>query len=107
MIPDTLRREVIERDRQRCRWCGQHGEKSGGIDVHHIRYRRGDVDDRLDNLISLDRSCHDFVHGLHKNSPRKAVCQFVLFLCLERPGSTGSQILRRERAKGTFASMEP
>jgi len=105
MIPDGLRREVIERDRRRCRWCGQPGEKVG-IDVHHIRYRRGDIDDRLDNLISLCRSCHGFVHGLSKKSPPKQVCQLVMWKALEEPGRTGSQILRRERRRGTFKGLE-
>lgn len=105
MIPESLRVEVIERDRRRCRWCGQHGEKVG-IDVHHVRYRRGDVDDYPENLISVCRSCHGFVHGLHVKSPRKAVCQLVLMMCLDEPGRTGMQILRRERAKGTFKGME-
>lgn len=105
MLPDALRRSVIERDRRRCRWCGQHGEKVG-IDVHHIRYRRGDVDDRPDNLISLCRPCHEFVHGRHEKSPPKAVCQLVLWKALDEPGRTGRQILRRERARGTFKGME-
>lgn len=105
MIPDGLRVEVIERDRRRCRWCGQHGEKVG-IDVHHIRYRRGDIDDHLGNLISLCRSCHNFAHGLHKNSPPKGVVQLVLWMCIENPGKTGSQILRQQRKKGTFKGLE-
>jgi hypothetical protein len=105
VLSDKLRREVIERDRRRCRWCGQPGERVG-IDVHHIRYRRGDADDHPGNLISLCRSCHGFVHGLHPNSPRKAVAQLVLYMLLEQTGVTGSQLLRRERRKGTFKSLE-
>lgn len=64
------------------------------------------MDDHPGNLISLCRSCHNFVHGLHENSPRKPVCQFILFKLIEERGVTGMQLLRRERRRGTFVGME-
>lgn len=93
-LDDRLRREVYERDGKRCRWCGRTEERAGGVDIHHIRYRRSSQDDVAWNLICLCRGCHSHVHGLDKNSPPKRVCQEVLWSLVEKPGRTGMQVLR-------------
>lgn len=55
-----LRREVGERDRWRCRWCGR---TNGGLDAHHIVYRSKGGLDVVTNLIMLCRRHHEVVHG--------------------------------------------
>ncbi|NUS02099.1 MAG: HNH endonuclease [Nonomuraea sp.] len=88
-IPDALRQEVLERDGRRCRWCGATNR---GADLHHIEYRRGYSYDRVDNLITLCRLHHGFVHGTPaKNGATitKAVAQIVLGFLVEHPGTTG------------------
>lgn len=53
------RRRVLERDRHRCRACGQ----SHGLEAHHVVMRSlGGKDDQR-NLIALCNSCHKSVHG--------------------------------------------
>lgn len=99
-LDDRLRREVVERDGNRCRWCGTRAERKG-VHLHHIRYRRGAVDDVAWNLISLCWECHSYVHGLSKNSPPKEVCQQILWGLVEAPGRTGAQMLRWEQRKKT------
>lgn len=94
-LPDALRREVHERDRRRCRWCGATNR---GLDLHHIEYRRGMSYDRLDNLISLCRLHHGFVHGTRAANGAtitKAVAQLVLAHLAATPGTTGMAYWRR------------
>jgi len=89
-LPEALRQEVLTRDSFRCRWCGATNQ---GGDLHHIEYRRGYSYDRLDNLITLCRLHHGFVHGTPlKNGDRitKAQAQEVLRWLVEHPGTTGS-----------------
>lgn len=88
-IPEPLRQEVLERDARRCRWCGATNR---GADLHHIEYRRGYSYDRLDNLITLCRLHHGFVHGTpakNGDTITKAVAQIVLQFLVEHPGTTG------------------
>lgn len=89
-LPTELRDRVKSRDAYRCRWCGSTNQ---GVDLHHIRYRRGDVDDVLENLVSLCRRCHGFVHGTRNRAGRsitKSVAQMVLFWVIDHPGTIGS-----------------
>lgn len=89
-LPDALREQVFDRDRWRCRWCGVTNK---GLDIHHIEYRRGYSYDRLDNLISLCRDHHSFVHGIPNASQQtivKSTAQLVLRVALGRPGSLGN-----------------
>lgn len=98
-IPEKLRGEVLERDARRCRWCGATNR---GADLHHIQYRRGAVDDHLDNLIALCRLHHGFVHGTPaKNGARitKDVAQQVLGYLVEHPGTTGMSAWRTFRRR--------
>lgn len=92
-----LRKHVLDRDGWRCRWCGATNQ---GGDLHHIRYRRGASDDVAENLITLCRSCHGFVHGTMRNrkSVTKETAQEILFYLISHPGVTGSALLRKKRS---------
>lgn len=105
-IPDALRAEVYARDNERCRWCGSTNQ--GHLDVHHIRYRRGYADDVLENLVSLCRACHSFVHGNPRRGGArivKHVAQEVLFYVVANPGSTGSAYWRQLRGQFAVAGL--
>lgn len=96
-LDPKLRKLVLDRDGWRCRWCGATNQ---GGDLHHIRYRRGAVDDVAENLITLCRSCHGFVHGATKRNGRsvtKEVAQEILFHLVSHPAVTGSSLLRKRR----------
>lgn len=102
-LSDALRTEVHERDGRRCRWCGATNR---GVDLHHIEYRRGSAYDVLENLVSLCRACHSFVHG----NPRaggaritKHVAQEVLFWVIAHPGTTGSSVWRRKKREWSLS----
>lgn len=94
-LPGKLREAVFDRDQRRCRWCGQQRSWLG-FDAHHIEYRRGSSYDRIENLITLCRTCHDFVHDSYRIS--KATAQEVLGDLVAIPASTGLAILRRIKA---------
>lgn len=94
-ISAELRAQLYERDNDRCRWCGATNR---GRDAHHIEYRRGYSYDRLDNLVTLCRLHHGFVHGTPlANGERitKASAQEVLLKVIASPGLTGSAYWRR------------
>lgn len=96
-LPDELRQEILTRDNFRCRWCGATNR---GGDLHHIEYRRGTSYDRADNLITLCRAHHSFVHGTANGAGqtiRKKVAQLVLKHLVATPGVTGSSAWRRLR----------
>lgn len=96
-LPEHLRRAVLERDHWRCRWCGVTNR---GIDVHHIRYRRGPAEDVLENLVCLCRAHHGFVHGTPNGARQtiaKAVAQQILRQVVDTPGVTGSSLWRRTK----------
>lgn len=93
-IPEPLRQEVLTRDCFRCRWCGATNQ---GGDLHHIQYRRGYSYDRLDNLVTLCRPHHSFVHGIPNGAGQtitKKVAQRVLQDVISKPGVTGSSVWR-------------
>jgi hypothetical protein len=98
-LDEALRARVIARDaggqpdRGRCRWCG----RLGPVDLHHVQYRRGAGYDRDDNLISLCRIHHGFVHGVRiGNGPTisKRVAQLILTELIQTPGQTGAALWR-------------
>lgn len=99
----ALRAEVRERDQHCCRWCGRHEEAVGGVDIHHIRYRRGAADDVAENLILLCRICHRFVHGERQagNTVDKGQAQDILWALVHQPGKTGIAYLRSSRRERT------
>lgn len=97
-LSEKLRGEVIRRDRGRCRFCGATNR---GVDLHHIVYRRGTVDDVASNLICLCRHCHNTVHGLNRKLPlSKALAQEILFELIDSPGRTGLSLYRRKMRAG-------
>lgn len=101
-LPEELRVQVLERDAYRCRWCGATNR---GADLHHVEYRRGYSYDRADNLITLCRLHHGFVHGTPlKNGDRitKRVAQLVLFWLIDHPGTTGSSRWRSLKRQWTL-----
>ena len=51
-----LRKQVLERDKYRCRRCARPGR----LEVHHQNGRPDD--NRLENLVTLCRSCHIEAH---------------------------------------------
>jgi DEAD/DEAH box helicase domain-containing protein len=66
---EQQRNRARERDGHRCRHCGASERPGRGHDVHHVQpfrtfgYRRGENDryleaNRLENLVTLCRSCH-------------------------------------------------
>jgi hypothetical protein len=91
----VLKRAVFERDRWRCRWCGR--TNAWAYDCHHIRYRRSSEDDVMENLITLCRDHHNFVHDSSKIPKQEA--QEILFELIERPGVTGIALRRVREAR--------
>jgi HNH endonuclease len=101
MLPDRLRKEVMERDGWHCRWCG--AGPGDNLDVHHIEYRRGHSYDVEPNLISLCRSCHSFVHGAKPNRRGeriiKGTAQEVLTYLTTNGGIIGISRWRQVRSQ--------
>lgn len=94
-LGEHLRTRVKARDNHRCRWCGATNRS---IDLHHIRYRRGVVDDVEENLICLCRFCHMFVHGGKSktgDSIAKHEAQEILFALIDLPAATGLALRRQ------------
>jgi 5-methylcytosine-specific restriction endonuclease McrA len=54
-----LCRKVLERDGWRCQQCGRATE----LQVHHVKFRSGLGDDKLENLITWCSQCHREAHG--------------------------------------------
>lgn len=67
VIPDHIRREVLERDGYKCRECGWHHQKWNPSDPRHLeahhkqQHVKGGAN-TADNLITLCSVCHDKVH---------------------------------------------
>lgn len=55
-----IKMEVLERDGYSCQFCYTHRNLDS---PHHILYRSRGGKDESDNLITLCRKCHDFVHA--------------------------------------------
>lgn len=52
-------RETYERDGYRCTWCGEPG---GALDPHHVIRRSQGGKDVPENLRSVHRRCHRYIH---------------------------------------------
>ena len=65
VTPET-RSDVLARDGHRCQVCGREGPERGGLatlHVHHIeRDPVGVAENDLENLTTLCRSCHSWIH---------------------------------------------
>lgn len=91
-LPQKLKRAVFERDNFRCRWCGATNQPP--YDAHHIAYRRGYTYDVLDNLITLCRRHHDFVHDSFE-IPKPRAQEILRFLLSEQgQGMIGAAVMR-------------
>lgn len=91
-LPPKLKRAIFERDNFRCRWCGATNQPP--YDVHHITYRRGYVHDVPENLITLCRRHHDFVHDSYL-IPKERAQEILRFLLTpEGTGMTGLAVER-------------
>ncbi len=55
---DTLRNQILCRDRWRCQSCGA----MSNLEVHHKEFRSQSGDDSEQNLITLCTLCHAGVH---------------------------------------------
>lgn len=91
-LPPALKKAVYERDQYRCRWCGSTNRAA--YDVHHIQYRRGYTYDVLDNLVSLCRGCHDFVHDSYQIPKLQAQHVLSVLINEEGRGTTGMALWR-------------
>ncbi len=60
-IPPEIRQAVKERDRKRCRRCGN----KNGIQLHHVQYLSQGGKDEIENILVLCLLCHQ---GVHANS---------------------------------------
>jgi 5-methylcytosine-specific restriction endonuclease McrA len=58
-IPTTIKDAVFKRDGWLCQWCEQPG---GGLDAHHRIRRSQGGKDEYDNLVSVHRKCHRYIH---------------------------------------------
>jgi len=60
------RAEVLARDEYRCRVCGREGPERGGLATLHVHHIERDPDgldeDAPENLTTLCRSCHNWIH---------------------------------------------
>jgi hypothetical protein len=65
-VTAETRSEVLARDGHRCQVCGREGPERGGLatlHVHHIeRDPVGVAENGLENLTTLCRSCHSWIH---------------------------------------------
>ena len=65
-VTPEKRADVLERDGYRCQICGRGGPERGELatlHVHHIERDPDDIDENaMENLTTLCRSCHSWVH---------------------------------------------
>lgn len=79
-------------------------------DVHHIQYRRGYAYDVLNNLITVCRLCHGFVHDSYAIPKREAQHVLSILISEEGRGTTGMSLwrsLRTEDEKGDDTDDRP
>ncbi len=65
-VDSETREEVLSRDGYRCQTCGRRGPSAGGLatlQIHHIERDPVGMDEHaLENLTTLCRSCHNWLH---------------------------------------------
>jgi len=59
-----------------CEVCG-----AVAVDIHHVRFKSQGGTDKINNLIALDRNCHDIAHGKVKG---KELLKDDLFRIIDR-----------------------
>jgi len=94
-IPDWLREEVDERDKNHCRFCGRYDENRA---IHHCEFggdytgMGGRRRHSLDNLISVGwtygHDCHSIIHS------NKTLWLPLTLQVAKRPGVTMLQLKR-------------
>ena len=62
-LDENIRKAVILRDHCKCMECGKANMK---LEVHHIKPRRWNGSNTLDNLITLCEKCHDKTEGVEE-----------------------------------------
>jgi 5-methylcytosine-specific restriction endonuclease McrA len=60
-VPRRVRDVVLERDRYRCRRCGE--EDFEKLALHHIEYRSHGGSNRPENLVTVCGKCHSKIHS--------------------------------------------
>lgn len=100
-LDQKLRQAIFLRDNYRCRWCGR--TNGNAYDIHHIRYRRGTSDDVMENLITLCRLHHNYVHDSYL-IPKATAQEILWFLASdEGRGQSGIAVFRRMGINGREA----
>jgi hypothetical protein len=71
IIPDQVRRAVLQRDNYRCQECGWHHEKWNPSDPRHLEAHHKEQHvyggaNTEENLVTLCNICHDKIHKGHK-----------------------------------------
>lgn len=69
-IPDSVRREVLRRDKYRCRECGWHHKlwnpsDPRHLELHHVTHHAKGGENVAGNLKTLCNICHDEIHRQH------------------------------------------
>jgi 5-methylcytosine-specific restriction endonuclease McrA len=59
-----------------CEVCG-----AVAVDIHHVRFKSQGGEDKIKNLIALDRHCHDIAHGKVKG---KELLKDFLYSIIDR-----------------------
>ena len=57
-IPDSVKREVRERDHNRCQISGL----TDNLSIHHLKHKSKGGANEAHNLLLVNRSCHDWLH---------------------------------------------
>lgn len=70
----AILRRVYKRDGYRCRRCGTGNKGPKSLHAHHVKSWVGYPDSRMDvdNLITLCKTCHDWVHS-NENTEREMI----------------------------------
>ena len=98
-----LRDTVIERDDFRCTKCG-HKEN---LQAHHLTYARL-FDEKLEDLVTLCKLCHEEAHGVRKPGQRIyiEIAKGVLVLKGEKPSakqvSQAKQINAKQKKRASW-----
>ena len=94
-IPESVRREVMERDGGICRFCGTHAESPA---LHHVVYRSQGGKNIPENLITVHwmyaPRCHERMHG-----PKARLYRPLGLQVIKTPGVTVLQLERWQRTR--------
>lgn len=82
VIPDRVRRSVLERDHYACRRCGWNHDLYSRSDprhleLHHIEHHAHGGLNTIDNLATLCTGCHDELHAQESSMARD---EFLIWL---------------------------